>query len=147
METRWETTGLDRCSCQVVIAFSPWELAPWQARSCGIPLLLIRCLWYVFDMAPKQTHYLVPAARAPSFLTVFHCQVLLLCGALTWAPRRPFLLHYCLSLAKVQYGCLSLFSWIYSHCLIATWSPYSFIQFRARQVTAAGAGEESLIPR
>lgn len=52
------------------------------------------------------------------------------------------LLYYRLSLVKVRYGWLCLFtSLIHSHCLIAAWLLYSFIHFRARQVTEVGTGE------
>lgn len=83
MEPRWGTTGLDGCSCQVAV------LGNLLHNKLDHVVRLL-CSSDVFDKASKQTQVRVPAGWAPSVLTVLHHQVLLLCAALTWAPRRPF---------------------------------------------------------
>ena len=94
----------------------------------------------VFDRASKQTQVLVPAGSGALFPDQVHCQVPLLCAALSWAPRRP-LSSLTLSLAKVQCGWLCLFtSLIHSHYLIATWSHYMLIHLRARQLVNWSGG-------
>lgn len=105
--------GLDRCEAsgffkvlQVIVIWSQGGEPLDKIDACvrwSLPVLLgnlshnkldhaayLFCLSDVFVMASKQTHVLVPAGWAPSFLTVLHFQILLLCAAFTWAPRRPF---------------------------------------------------------
>lgn len=125
------------CSGQVVIAFSPWEDAPRQARPRGAPPLLITslpCFQAAPGPAPAVLGTFFPDRVAlPSPLTS-HCPFL--------GSTRTIRLCCCLSWAKAQCGWLCSFaSRVHSRCLIATWSRYSFIHFRARQVIEVGARE------
>lgn len=103
------------------------------------------CPSCVFDKPFKQTQILVPAGLS----TLFPDHVALPSSPSLCCPflssTQTVLLYYCISSAKVQCSWLCLFTFlIRSHCLIATWLQYSFIHFRARQVTERGTG--GLIP-